>query len=121
MTEPTVHPECADQSDPAGPAAVPGRAVDLAGALTGVTQPWTPLTVSTLNDYDVRVVRTLGEFTQHSHPDTDEFFLVLTGSLTIRMDAGDVQLGPGQMYVVPRGVRHQPYSPGGAEVVLIEP
>jgi len=53
--------------------------------------------------------------------DTDEFFLVLSGSLTIRMDAGNVELGPGQMYVVPRGVQHQPVSVAGAEVVLIEP
>ena len=48
----------------------------------------------TLNDYDVRVVKAKGEFTRHSHPETDEFFLVLRGRLTIRMDDGDVQLGP---------------------------
>jgi mannose-6-phosphate isomerase-like protein (cupin superfamily) len=96
-------------------------AVDLAGVLATLDEPWSPRTVAVLNDYDVRVVRTQGEFTRHSHPDTDEFFLVLRGSLTIRMDAGDVVLGPGQVYVVPRGVPHQPYSADGAEVVLIEP
>ncbi|WP_239088465.1 cupin domain-containing protein [Planosporangium mesophilum] len=74
-----------------------------------------------MNDYDVRVVKTTGEFTRHSHPETDEFFLVLRGSLTIRMEAGDVMLGPGQLYVVPRGVPHQPVSADGAEVLLIEP
>jgi mannose-6-phosphate isomerase-like protein (cupin superfamily) len=77
--------------------------------------------VATLNDYDVRVVKTSGEFTWHSHPDTDELFLVLAGSLTIRMEAGEVTIGPGEMYVVPRGVRHQPFSAEGADVVLIEP
>lgn len=96
-------------------------AVDLAAVLSTFDEPWSPRTVAVLNDYDVRVVRTKGEFTRHSHPDTDEFFLVLSGSLTIRMDAGDVTLGPGQLYVVPRGVPHQPYSADGAEVVLIEP
>ncbi len=45
----------------------------------------------------------------------------MKGSLTIRMEAGDVTLGPGQLYVVPRGVRHQPVSSEGAEIVLIEP
>ncbi len=75
----------------------------------------------TLNDYDARVVKAKGEFTRHSHPETDEFFLVLRGRLTIRMDDGDVQLGPGQVYVVPRGVDHQPVSVEGAEVLLIEP
>ena len=74
-----------------------------------------------LNDYDIRVVKTKGQFTRHSHPDTDEFFLVLRGSLTIRMVAGDIELGPGQLYVVPRGVPHQPVSAKGAEVMLREP
>jgi mannose-6-phosphate isomerase-like protein (cupin superfamily) len=74
-----------------------------------------------MNDYDIRVVKTVGEFTRHSHPETDELFLVLRGSLTIKMDDGDVVLGPGQMYVVPRGVPRQPLSPDGADVVLIEP
>jgi len=77
--------------------------------------------VMTLNDYDVRVVKAKGEFTRHSHPETDEFFLVLRGRVTIRMDDGDVQLGPGQIYVVPRGVDHQPVSVEGAEVLLVEP
>jgi len=96
-------------------------AVDLASTLSSFLEPWVPRTVATLNDYDVRVVKTQGEFTRHSHPDTDEFFLVLRGSSTIRMDGDDVTLGPGQMYVVPRGVPHQPVSADGAEVVLIEP
>lgn len=96
-------------------------AVDLARVLATIDDPWSPRTVATLNDYDIRVVKTKGEFTPHRHPETDEFFLVLSGALTIRMDAGDVELGPGQVYVVPRGVQHQPVSVEGAEVVLIEP
>lgn len=97
-------------------------AVDLAAVLAGFAETWTPRTVATLNDYDVRVVHTRGEFTWHSHPDTDELFLVLAGSLTIRLaGADDVVLGPGQLFVVPRGVRHQPWSPDGAQVLLVEP
>ena len=95
--------------------------VDLAAVLARLADVWSPRTVGVVNDYDVRVVRTRGEFTRHRHPDTDEFFLVLTGSLTIRMDDGDVELGPGQMYVVPKGTAHQPVSPEGAEVLLFEP
>ncbi len=74
-----------------------------------------------MNDYDIRVVTADGEFTWHSHPETDEFFLVLKGSLTIRLEEDEVVLGPGQLYDVPKGTRHQPYSADGAEVVLIEP
>ena len=95
--------------------------VDLAAALATVGDPGQPRPVAVLNDYDVRVAKAHGEFTWHSHPETDELFLVVRGSLTIRMEAGDVTLGPGQLYVVPRGVRHQPVSSEGAEIVLIEP
>lgn len=97
------------------------RAVDLASVLSALTELWEPRTVAVFNDYDARVVKTKGEFTRHSHPETDELFLVLKGSLTIRLDDGDVELGPGQAYVVPRGVAHQPFSVDGAEVLLIEP
>ena len=96
-------------------------AVDLSEALASITEPWSPLTVSVMNDYDVRVVKTRGEFTWHSHPETDEFFLVTSGSLTIRTETDEVVLQPGQLYVVPKGVRHQPYSKDGADVLLIEP
>lgn len=110
------------QGDPRhGRLAVMTEAVDLAGVLAGFEEPWSPRTVAQLNDYDVRVVKTRGEFTEHTHPDTDELFLVLRGSLTIRMDRGDIELGPGQLYVVPRGVRHQPVSVEGADVMLVEP
>ena len=95
--------------------------VDLAAVLSTVTEPWSPRTVAVLNDYDLRVVHTHGGFTRHSHPDTDEVFLVLSGSLTIRMDDGDVTLAPGQLYVVPKGTPHQPFSPDGAQVLLVEP
>ncbi len=95
--------------------------VDLAAVLATIDQPWSPRTVAVLNDYDLRVVHTRGEFTRHSHPETDEVFLVLSGSLTIRMDDGDVTLGPGQLYVVPKGTPHQPCSPDGAQLLLVEP
>ncbi len=95
--------------------------VDLAAALATFDEPWQPRTVAVLNDYDVRVVKTHGEFARHTHPDTDELFLVVSGSLTIRLDDGDVTLGPGQLFVVPRGTPHQPVSAEGAEVLLVEP
>jgi mannose-6-phosphate isomerase-like protein (cupin superfamily) len=95
--------------------------VSLSSVLGTFSETWAPRTVATVNDYDVRVVRAEGEFTRHAHPDTDEFFLVLDGQLTIRLDDGDVTLSPGEVYVVPRGVPHQPMSASGAEVLLLEP
>jgi mannose-6-phosphate isomerase-like protein (cupin superfamily) len=95
--------------------------VDLASVLATIAETWSPRTVAVLNDYDIRVVKTRGEFTRHRHPDTDEVFLVLRGTLTIRLDDGEVTLGPGQLYVVPKGTSHQPFSEAGADVLLVEP
>jgi mannose-6-phosphate isomerase-like protein (cupin superfamily) len=95
--------------------------VDLASVLATFAEPWSPRTVAVLNDYDIRVVKTRGEFTRHRHPDTDEVFLVLRGTLTIRLDDREVTLGPGQLFVVPKGTPHQPFSEAGAEVLLVEP
>lgn len=97
------------------------QVVDLAGELAKFREVFQPRTVALMNDYDLRVVKLRGEFTRHSHPDTDEVFLVLSGLLTIRLDDEEVQLTPGQLYVVPRGVHHQPVSKSGAECLLIEP
>ena len=98
-----------------------GDPVDIFAVLATFQDTWAPRTVAVLNDYDVRVAKVQGEFPRHSHPDTDELFLVLRGSLTIRMDDDEVTLGPGQVYVVPRGRHHQPVSPGGAQILLVEP
>lgn len=95
--------------------------VSLSAAFDHVHGPWSPLTIATVNDYDARVFEARGEFTRHVHPDTDEFFLVLDGRLTIRLEDGEVTLGPGEVYVVPRGVEHQPVSEGGARALLFEP
>ena len=67
------------------------------------------------------LVKASGEFVRHSHPDTDDFFHVLQGRLTIEMDAGDVTLGPGEVYVVPKGVEHRPVAHGEVHMLLIEP
>jgi mannose-6-phosphate isomerase-like protein (cupin superfamily) len=89
--------------------------------LKSLDEHWSPRTVSVVNEYDVRVVKVAGEFTRHSHPETDEFFLVLSGRLTIRMDEGDVVLDAGDCYVVPRGRMHQPCADVETEVLLFEP
>jgi mannose-6-phosphate isomerase-like protein (cupin superfamily) len=91
---------------------------DVLGALTA---HWSPATVAVINDYDVRVVKVLGEFTRHAHPETDEFFLVLAGALTIRMDEGDVHLVAGDAYVVPRGRPHQPVADTETTLLPVEP
>ena len=82
---------------------------------------WSPKTVAQMNDYDVQVVKVKGEFVWHKHDDTDDFFLVLDGRLTIQMRDNDVQLGPGELFVVPKGVEHCPKADQEVHLLLIEP
>jgi mannose-6-phosphate isomerase-like protein (cupin superfamily) len=101
--------------------AIPNRAINLAARLGTFGEHWQPRTVCTFNGHDVMVVKVKGEFVWHSHPDTDDFFLVLKGKLTIKMREGDVTLGPGELYVVPKGVEHCPVAEEETHILLIEP
>ena len=95
--------------------------VDLAEKFGQFSETWSPKVVARLNDYEIKLAKLDGEFVWHDHPDTDELFLVVEGSLTLRLRDGDVTIGPGQLYVVPRGVEHCPVTDGMVHAVLIEP
>src|SRR3954463_2097688 len=95
--------------------------VNLAEKLALLDAPFQPGIVGTLNDYKLAVVKVDGEFVWHTHDDTDDFFLVLSGRLTVQLRDQDVVLGPGEMYVVPRGVEHCPRADEETHVLLIEP
>src|SRR3954462_6025677 len=95
--------------------------VNLAEKLTLIDERYSPGIVGYLNDYKLAVVKARGEFVWHKHDDTDDFFLVLHGRLTIRLRDRDVELGEGEMFVVPRGVEHCPVAEDEAHVLLIEP
>jgi mannose-6-phosphate isomerase-like protein (cupin superfamily) len=95
--------------------------VNLADKLALVDEPFSPRIVGYYNDNKLVVGKVEGEFVWHSHADTDDCFLVLSGRLTIQLRDRDVELGPGELFVVPRGVEHCPRSDEGAEVLLIEP
>jgi mannose-6-phosphate isomerase-like protein (cupin superfamily) len=95
--------------------------INLAEKLAAFDEPFRPRIVGYLNDYKLQVAKTKGEFVWHAHPETDDFFLVVKGQLTIQLRDRDIVLGPGDLYVVPRGVEHCPRSDEGAEILLIEP
>ena len=95
--------------------------VNLADKLALLDAPFQPGIVGTLNDYKLAVVKVDGEFVWHKHDDTDDFFLVLSGRLTIQLRDRDVELEAGELFVVPRGVEHCPRADEPAEVLLIEP
>ena len=95
--------------------------IDLAEKLSTFSEHWSPRTVTQFNDCDVMVVKVKGEFVWHKHDDTDDFFLVLKGMLDIHLRDRTVTLGPGQMYVVPKGVEHRPVAREEVHLLLIEP
>ncbi|WP_181773814.1 cupin domain-containing protein [Amycolatopsis pittospori] len=99
--------------------------IDLSTALAGFDEIWSPRIVAHVNDYDVRLAKVAGEHVWHVHENTDEFFLVLDGTLDIalREEAGErvVTLPRGSVFVVPRGTYHKPSSVDGASLLLFEP
>jgi mannose-6-phosphate isomerase-like protein (cupin superfamily) len=95
--------------------------VNLAAALDTFDDAYSPRIVGYLNDYKLAVVKARDEFVWHKHDDTDDFFLVLRGRLTIQLRDRDVELSPGEVFVVPRGVEHCPRADEEAHVLLIEP
>jgi mannose-6-phosphate isomerase-like protein (cupin superfamily) len=99
----------------------PPRGVNLGSKLDLFDELWSPRTVASFNGHDVMVVKVKGEFVWHKHDDTDDFFLVLSGRLTIRLRDRDVILGPGELFVVPVGVEHQPFADEETHLLLIEP
>jgi len=95
--------------------------VNLAEKFGLLAQPYAPAIVGYLNDYKLQIVRVKGEFVWHKHDDTDDFFLVIEGRLTIQLRDRDVLLDEGELFVVPRGVEHCPKADDEALVLLIEP
>jgi len=95
--------------------------VNLAAKLALLEQPFQPGVVGYLNDYKLQVVKVKGSFVWHKHDETDDFFLVISGQLTIHLRDRDVELDPGELFVVPRGVEHCPEATEETEVLLIEP
>ncbi|EIF00705.1 cupin domain-containing protein [Saccharomonospora glauca] len=103
---------------------MPRKPIDLTRTLESFDELWSPRIVATVNDHDVRVAKVEGEHLWHAHDDTDEFFCVLDGELSIalRDGAGErtVVLPRGSVFVVPRGVEHKPSSKHGASILLFE-
>jgi mannose-6-phosphate isomerase-like protein (cupin superfamily) len=96
-------------------------AANLQAKLATFSEHWQPRTVALFNGYDVMVVKVKGEFIWHKHDDTDDFFLVLKGRLAIELRDRRVELGPGELFIVPRGVEHRPVAAEEVELLLIEP
>ena len=85
-----------------------------------LTELWSPRVIAEVDDSYIKVAKVHGQFTWHSHDNEDELFLVLDGQLRIEMESGTVELNQGEMFVVPKGVRHNPIAEHECLVMLIE-
>ncbi|MFG9375838.1 cupin domain-containing protein [Pseudomonas aeruginosa] len=97
------------------------QAINFAAKLALFDDRWQPRVIAQMNDYQFKLVKIEGDFVWHSHADTDETFIVLAGRLRIDFRDGAVHLGPGEMYVVPRGVEHKLFAEGEVRMLLVEP
>ena len=95
--------------------------VNLAEKLASFDETWVPKIVAELNGQYVKVAKFLGEYVWHSHADEDELFWVIEGRVLIHLRDRTIELGPGELFVVPRGVEHKPESPELSHVALFEP
>ncbi|MDQ6806742.1 MAG: cupin domain-containing protein [Actinomycetota bacterium] len=95
--------------------------INLAAQLALLDGIYEPGVVGYMNDYKILVVKIKGPFVWHKHDETDDFFLVISGRLTIHLRDRDIELEPGELFVVPRGVEHCPEAAEETEVLLIEP
>ena len=97
------------------------RAINLRQKFELFADKWQPKVIAEMNDYQFKVVRIDGDFVWHDHQDTDETFMVLEGNLRIDFEDGMVRLAAGEMFVVPKGIRHKPCAEGEVKLLLIEP
>jgi mannose-6-phosphate isomerase-like protein (cupin superfamily) len=97
------------------------RPVNFAEKLAQFEDRWAPKIVAQMNDYQFKLVKIQGAFVWHSHPDTDETFIILEGDLVIELRDRRVTLAAGEMFVVPRGTEHRPVAERECKMLLIEP
>jgi mannose-6-phosphate isomerase-like protein (cupin superfamily) len=96
------------------------NAVSPAAVAASLTELWSPRVIAEVDDAYVKVAKVEGTLAWHSHDAEDELFLVLKGRLRIELETGGVELGPGEMFVVPKGVRHNPVADEECHILLIE-
>lgn len=95
--------------------------VNLADKFQLIHRTWDPKVIAQLNDYFIKIARIQGEFVWHSHPETDELFLVFDGEMEMHLRDGKLPLKKGELCVVPAGVEHKPASSAGCQILMLEP
>jgi len=95
--------------------------VNFQDKLSKFSDHWSPRVIAQMNDVQFKLVKVAGEFVWHDHPDTDEVFIVIEGSLSIEFRDRTETLTPGEMLVIPKGVEHKPFANNECKIMIIEP
>ena len=94
--------------------------VNLTDKFSLIDKLWDPKIIAQLNDYHLKIAKIQGEFVWHSHPETDEMFLVIAGSLTIHLRDRELHLNTGELCVIPKGVEHKPAAEEECQILMVE-
>ncbi|MBK5537109.1 cupin domain-containing protein [Pseudomonas sp. TH05] len=100
---------------------LPYQSLNFAQKHSLFSEHWQAKVIAEMNDYQFKLVKLLGDFIWHDHLDTDETFIVLEGQLRIDFPDGQVFVNPGEMFVVPKGLKHKPFAEHEVKLLLIEP
>ena len=95
--------------------------VNIREKLSKFSEHWSPKIVGEINESYVKVVKLQGEFVWHKHEDEDEMFLVIKGTLTIKLRNEDITLEEGEFFIIPKGIEHMPVAENEVHVLLFEP
>jgi|TARA_B110000259_G_scaffold11905_1_gene12827 mannose-6-phosphate isomerase-like protein (cupin superfamily) len=95
--------------------------INLTDKFSKFNEQWQPKVIAEMNDYQFKIARIEGEFVWHNHPDTDETFIIIEGTLDLEFRDGKVTLSAGEMFVVPKGVEHKPVANSECKIMMIEP
>lgn len=97
------------------------KAINFSSKFSLFSEHWSPKVIASMNDYQFKLVKISGDFTWHAHKETDETFIVLSGTMDIEFRDGKVTLSEGELFVVPKGVEHKPYAEKECGILIIEP
>ena len=100
---------------------MPSTAINFSDKFAQFSDLWSPRIIAQMNDYHFKLAKIQGEFIWHSHPETDEVFIVISGEMEIHLRDGVVQLNEGEMFVVTKGIEHKPVAHKKCHILLIEP
>lgn len=89
--------------------------------LSQFSEQWSPKIIAQMNNYHFKLVKIEGDFVWHDHPETDEVFIILSGTMRIDFRDGSINLKTGEMAVVPKGIEHKPFAAQECHLLLIEP